>query len=201
MKQQWLAGRAARPCGCRRIHRHGRDRRRLGHDDVRNGRSRSFPYSISSANAGSVTASCRQWNPPYPEKAQAAVRMDLPVHSQTDTGKARKTIVKDARPVCAHVYYCSQLRLAVFMSCVSCLSPVLVSCPVAWSGQGASQARRRARWRRAPGGARPVAGGEARRLPGEAHASRPAGRRRENARGKRGAKRCCGCPYLDNSGR
>ncbi len=61
-------------------------------------------------------------------------------------GKARKTIVKDARPVCAHVYYCSQLRLAVFMSCVSCLSPVLVSCPVAWSGQGASQARRRARW-------------------------------------------------------
>ncbi len=104
MKRQWLAGRAARPYGCRRIHRYGPDRRRPGHDDVRHGRSRSFPYSISSANAGSVTASCRQWNPPYPEKAQAVARMDLPVHSQTDTGKARKTIVKDARPVCAHVY-------------------------------------------------------------------------------------------------
>ena len=99
-------------------------------------------------------------------------------------GKARKTIVKDARPVCAHVYYCSQLRLAVFMSCVSCLSPVLVSCPVAWSGQGASQGAGRGGGR----GGRRAAGGEARRLPGEAHASRPVGRRRENARGKRRRK-------------
>jgi len=114
-------------------------------------------------------------------------------------GKARKTIVKDARPVCAHVYYCSQLRLAVFMSCVSCLSPALLWCPAEGSGQGASQGARRGGGRggrRAPGGGRP--GEAAARGGAREPASWPAAGKCAR---KKAAKRRCGCPYLNNSGR
>ena len=63
---------------------------------------------------------------------------------------------------------------------------MLVSCPVAWSGKVLPRVPGEAAGE--AGGARPVAGGEARRLPGEAHASRPAGRRREMRAEKGGEK-------------
>ena len=77
---------------------------------------------------------------------------------------------------------------SIAISClyVVCILPVscacLVSCRMVrarcFPGEAAGEV----------GGARPVAGGEARRLPGEAHVSRPAGRRREMRAEKGGEK-------------